>query len=394
MLHSEGQHRAIFCDNNHCLPLFSVKTGRPPTSFSAPDRGRGQAPAGNPENQFTPDGFLDSLVKPEDDGVLSKMTGSNVVKMTTSRQQLTSNKVSLSDYNFQSPNTNLLTTTNTLQNKSFENFHYPGNYSDLETGTKQCQYRLEAGQVQAQQLSATTNHLQLHPGLKLNTGLITTIEHYATQQQYHNKFTAMPSTLPYRPQLISAPVMPGIQTAQVVASGARIKVQFIWDWRNNRSYWIRTNQYWSGKQWGLQFIPHKQQEVIIEFVNGQAHQPRIIASLYNGINLPPFELPQLDYCSGIKTLSNQLRFSDQNQSELIYIQTRNNFSTIINKDHQLKTKNQTITIQHGDQINTLLQNQSTISAKKILLQNKNSRLLIDNNGIHFDAERIELLCKP
>jgi type VI secretion system secreted protein VgrG len=134
---------------------------------------------------------------------------------------------------------------------------------------------------------------------------------------YSNRFRAHPIDLPYRPARITPrPVIQGTQTAKVVSTGTeeiyvdkygRVKVQFYWDRQGksdtNSSCWIRVGQVWAGKRWGAFFWPRVGHEVIVAFEEGDPDRPIIVGSVYNGINMPPLELPSASTSCGLKSSS-------------------------------------------------------------------------------------------
>ena len=118
-------------------------------------------------------------------------------------------------------------------------------------------------------------------------------------------FTAIRSDRQYRPPRVTPkPLIRGPQTAIVAGKSGeeiwtdeygRIKVQFHWDrygeGDENASCWVRVAQPSSGKSWGGLFTPRIGHEVIVEFLEGDPDRPIVTGSVYNGQNMPPYELP-------------------------------------------------------------------------------------------------------
>ncbi|TWT36526.1 Phage-related baseplate assembly protein [Posidoniimonas corsicana] len=199
--------------------------------------------------------------------------------------------------------------------------------------------------------------------------------------QYSNAFQCLPSSLPYRTPLATArPLAYGLQSARVVADldanrGAddfkeqlidqygRVKVQFLWDRRedasagegNNeapsdgddqqqetaqpadRSCWIRVAQFWAGKRWGAFFLPRHGHEVLVAFEHGDPDRPVIVGSLYNSENMPPMELPTNTAVSGIKSCS--LRGNPEKDSNSIVF-----FDELGNEHLDLHSEKHTISV--------------------------------------------------
>ena len=66
----------------------------------------------------------------------------------------------------------------------------------------------------------------------------------------------------------------------------RVKVQFFWDRQGKEdeksSCWVRVAQSWGGKSWGIVNIPRIDQEVIVDFLEGDPDRPLIIGGVSNG----------------------------------------------------------------------------------------------------------------
>jgi type VI secretion system secreted protein VgrG len=185
---------------------------------------------------------------------------------------------------------------------------------------------------------------------------------------YSNSFTCIPSGLPFRPpRLTPKPVVQGTQTAVVVGPASeeiftdkygRVKVQFHWDrdgkHNEESSCWVRVATVWAGKQWGVVHIPRIDQEVIVDFLEGDPDQPIIIGSVYNAREMPPYGLPDNKTQSGIKSRSskngsadnfNELRFEDKKGEEQIYLHAEKDMSTTVeNDDTQTVQNNRIITV--------------------------------------------------
>jgi type VI secretion system secreted protein VgrG len=109
-----------------------------------------------------------------------------------------------------------------------------------------------------------------------------------------------------------------------------VKVHFHWDRHDdsneNSSCWIRVSHSWAGKNWGAMWLPRIGQEVIVDFLEGDPDQPIITGRVYNGVQMPPYELPVEQTKSTIKSCSskggggfNEVRFEDKKGSEQLFI---------------------------------------------------------------------------
>jgi type VI secretion system secreted protein VgrG len=127
-------------------------------------------------------------------------------------------------------------------------------------------------------------------------------------------------------------------------SHGRVKVQFYWDRDGkkdeNSSCWVRVSSTWAGKNWGFVQIPRIGQEVIVDFLEGDADLPIITGRVYNAEQTPPYDLPADQTQSGVKSRSsksgtgenfNEIRMEDKKGSEELYIHAE--------KDHKQVTEN-------------------------------------------------------
>uniref|UniRef100_UPI0031377B59 type VI secretion system Vgr family protein n=1 Tax=Variovorax sp. YR752 TaxID=1884383 RepID=UPI0031377B59 len=128
-------------------------------------------------------------------------------------------------------------------------------------------------------------------------------------------FTAHPVTEPLRPEPTQPkPAMVGPQVALVVGPEGqnlwtdelgRIKVQFPWDRLGEKnqhsSCWVRVSSPWAGNQLGGIQIPRIGQEVIVDFIAGDADLPICMGRVHNQVNLPPWALPGQSALSGFRS---------------------------------------------------------------------------------------------
>ncbi len=178
-------------------------------------------------------------------------------------------------------------------------------------------------------------------------------EESESQQQYSCKFTLMDATKQFRPERRTPkPIVQGCQTAIVTGKDGeeiwtdkygRIKVRFHWDRHGaadeTSSCWVRVAQMWAGKKWGAMFLPRVGQEVVVDFLEGDPDRPLVTGRVYNGTQMPPYELPANSTMSTIKTLSskggggfNELRFEDKKGEEQIFIHAEKNLDARIKND--------------------------------------------------------------
>jgi len=287
------------------------------------------------------------------------------------RQELRPGKYALTDYNFETPATDLSANVSSNVrvggNERFEIYDYPGEYLRRAQGDSLVQIRMEEEEAPhlvargASTCRAFTSgyrfNLTDHYRRDMNTAyLLTEIHHTASvggsyhgaeggaPENYSNHFTSIPHSVPFRPPRITPrPIVQGPQTAVVVGKSGeeiwvdkygRVKVQFHWDRESqadeSSSCWIRVSQLWAGKGWGAMWIPRIGQEVIVDFLEGDPDQPIITGRVYNAVQTTPYTLPGEQTKSTIKSYSskggggfNEIRFEDKKGSEQVFIHAQN-----------------------------------------------------------------------
>ena len=322
-----------------------------------------------------------------------------------------SGKWAQTDYNFETPSTNLLTSTGTLLKlpdaPKYEKFDYPGLYrvkGDGEAFTKirmeeeEAAYDVVAGSSQCCTFTVGGKFtLENHECESENSSyVLTAVEHSASdpgveggggKATYGNRFACIPAATLYRPaRLTPRPIVQGPQTAVVVGTKGeeiyidkygRVKVQFFWDREGkkdeNSSCWIRVAENWAGKQWGIVFHPRIGQEVVVDFLEGDPDRPLITGRVYNAELMPPYELPKNQTQSGVKTRSskgggtddfNELRFEDKKDSEDIYFHAQKDFHRVVENDDDLKVgHDQTITVKN-DRTEEVTEGNEKVTIKK------------------------------
>ena len=209
----------------------------------------------------------------------------------------------------------------------------------------------------------------------------------AQDSSYGNRFEAIPATTAFRPPLVTRwPHVGGSHVGVVVGppgeeiypdKHGRVQVVFKWDQDDNRtlehSCWIRVAQPFAGPLYGAVFLPRIGHEVLVEFLDGDPDNPVIVGSLYNGTNLPPWELPKNKTQSGVRTKSslkggadnhNELRFEDLKGEEQIWVQAEKNLDTLVKNDETRLVKHDRTTTIVNHEIKTVTEGNETHTIKK------------------------------
>ncbi|MFT5065238.1 MAG: type VI secretion system secreted protein VgrG [Reinekea sp.] len=321
---------------------------------------------------------------------------------------LTTGKVTLVDYDFKKPSSELkavVTSEKGSLNAPNEFYHYPMRTRDKAEGEAFTKIRVDAEAVRNQTMRGMGNvramqvgfrfDLKKHPRESLNQEYLTTrAVHFIEvdsdyddnnivsptsigdskiesddrfKRLYRCEFEVIPAETQYRAQFIVPwPKIAGVQTAIVVGPSGEeinvdengaIQVQFYWDRLGQKdetsSCWIRCAMPWSGKGFGMMAIPRVGQEVVVQFEDGNPDRPICTGMMYNADTTPPYALPANKTQSGIKTRSsksgstetfNELMFEDKKDAELVRLQSEKDYVEIIKNSADI-----TIGIEKGPQ---------------------------------------------
>jgi type VI secretion system secreted protein VgrG len=103
---------------------------------------------------------------------------------------------------------------------------------------------------------------------------------------------------------------------------------------------VRVSSAWAGQGFGGVQIPRVNDEVVIDFINGDPDRPIVTGRVYNEASMPPWALPgaatQMGFLSrskdGTPDNANALRFEDKAGEEQVWIQAQKNMDTNIKND--------------------------------------------------------------
>ncbi|SEW44126.1 type VI secretion system secreted protein VgrG [Cognatiyoonia koreensis] len=283
-------------------------------------------------------------------------------------RRLTTGAIRHTDYNFKKPNAAMEVDHKgnaKHQQGRIESYDYPGDYLEQKDGEKVAKLRTlqERGQDARHRAIGDCTSLgsgmlvdlegDQVPGVKGTRYLCLSATHsyvsdsYGTGADkgdgyaYSGAYVFMPDTAPLAPERKTpVPLVHGPQTAVVVGEGeidcdeyGRILVHFHWDLENAYSMRCRVSQNWASQGWGGMVIPRIGMEVIVEFLEGDPDKPIITGCVYNGKNMPPYDLPKHKTRSTFKTDThqgsgfNELRFEDEKNKEEIFLHAQKDRNT-------------------------------------------------------------------
>jgi len=313
--------------------------------------------------------------------------GAPAIQRFNVRVETRTSVVTRRDYNFEKPRLSLESRSDGEQRPVLEDYHFPGQFSDRETGKQLTRRALERHVADYRQAEGSSDEsslvcghfLQLteHPRSDWNDlWLLTTVEHRGRQPQvleesvtsdgesfqgYRNTFVATPWDVIFRPALApQKPRMSGYQPAVVTGPKdleihcddyGRVKVQLAWDrdgeLNEHSSCWLRVATGWAHDHYGSVLIPRVGMEVLVGFIDGDADKPLVIGCLPNAATPVPLDLPADKTRSIFRSQSspggggyNELRIEDKKGAEEIYLRAQRNWTQHVLNDQQLQVDNQ------------------------------------------------------
>ncbi|MCF6305838.1 MAG: type VI secretion system tip protein VgrG [Rhodobacteraceae bacterium] len=316
-----------------------------------------------------------------------------------SSERVNTGKVSLTDYDFTKPTTDLKANTTIAKgqhnHKEIEVYDYPGIHTTADDGKTRTRIRAEAyaaaykrtwGKCNVRNMAAGgTFRLKEHPRSDLNKEYLVLSATHKLQietdedkenvtsgrdgsnnnrnnvdsdkkDSYESEFSVQLKSEPFRAPLETAkPIISGIQTAVVTGPSGeeiytdeygRIKVQFHWDRVGKKdektTCFIRVSQTISGQSWGAFHIPRIGQEVVVQFEEGNPDRPIVTGMLYHDTKKHPFELPTNKTQHGLKTNStkggggfHELVFEDKKDEEFVRFQSEKDYMAIIKNNAEI-----------------------------------------------------------
>jgi type VI secretion system secreted protein VgrG len=311
------------------------------------------------------------------------------------------------DWNFKQPDLSLDRDVTAPIDDDLEIYDYPTGHTTPDEGATLAQLRLEEWRTFAEVAEGDSSCSRLAPGRWFGLVehprdsfnrryVVTRLEHRGSQATmaepgevtmgYSNQFTAIPSTVPFRPtRRTRRPTIKGVQTAIVVGPSGeeihtdehgRVKVQFHWDRRGRRdeqsSCWMRVSHGWAGAAFGAMYIPRVGHEVIVDFLEGDPDRPLVVGRVYHGANPPPYVLPAEKTKSTLRSNttpggegSNEILFEDKAGSEEIYLHGQKDWTIVIENDKDQRVGHDERLFVERDRTKTIRRDQSeTIEGEK------------------------------
>ncbi len=193
--------------------------------------------------------------------------------------------------------------------------------------------------------------------LTLGTYRVTNIVHYVNERgEYRNEFSAIPAANDYIPcpdfptpvaQTLQATVVDNVDLEQGLG---RIQVSFPFE-KKACYHWFKRmtpdgGNGNTGKGRGYVFVPERNDEVYISFIDGNPEKPFVLGSVFHGNNADTLGGPENNYYKSIVTRSGHtIEFNDTDNSETIKIKDINENEILYD------TRSKTITVSTLEKIN-------------------------------------------
>lgn len=364
-------------------------------------------------------------------GVYSK--DEDLVGSWNLEQEFRPGKYALTDYNFETPSTSLMSNEETIfrvgGNDKYEIYDYPGEYPKKAEGSTRTKIRMQEEEAlhlvgvgsSAVRTFASGYRFDLsgHSRSDQNqTYLLTDVQHFATvgssysetetrvDESYSNHFRCIPFSVLFRPQRNTPrPFVQGPQTAVVTGKSGeeiwtdkygRVKVQFFWDREGkkdeNTTCWIRVSQPWAGKNWGAINLPRIGQEVVVDFLEGDPDRPLITGRIYNDEQMPPYALPANETRTTFMTRStkgggasnyNELRFEDKKDEEQVYLQAEKDMDwRVKSESREYVGANRHLTVKSS-------QFEEVDGDKQTQVKGKHIEQITGDTSLHIQAKQME-----
>jgi type VI secretion system secreted protein VgrG len=283
------------------------------------------------------------------------------------RAALTVGKVTLRDWNLETPSLDMDVSEKGPSDAGPEWYDYPGEYEEPSRGQTLARLMSEAYACAAAKNQGTTSCGRFAPGRTFdltNTqtagprgGLVVlSVSHdwKVDETGFRSPFEALASDVTYRaPREHEEPVltnpMTGIVTGPVgedihTDEYGRVKVQFHWDREfpedDTCSHWIPVMQDNTGHSVG---IPRIGWEVLVHFLEGDPDRPVVMGRVYNGADTMPRLLPRDKTWSSLRSLSsptrdgeNTIQFRDPTGEERIWVHAERDQNVNVANDKDQK----------------------------------------------------------
>ncbi len=301
--------------------------------------------------------------------------GRETVREMTVRRQLVTGRVILKDYNYRTPETQLLARAQLDGPMPGVYYDYGAHFKNVAEGERLARVRGEEFEARRQLFAGESDCAGLRAGHVFALAehfrgdcnadyLVTRVEHEGSQGAafgvgdalaarpvYLNRFAAIPAATQYRPpRATPLPRVSGVITARVESAGGdyaylddqgryRVKLPFDLSDRGGgaASRAVRMAQPYSGQNYGVHFTNRAGAEMVLACVDGDVDRPIGLSTVPNPSTTSPAVAANNAQCVIRTAGQNELTFDDTGGAENVLLHGTRDWTISVNHD-----KNQTV----------------------------------------------------
>ncbi|TCP33690.1 type VI secretion system tip protein TssI/VgrG [Sphingomonas sp. BK235] len=338
-----------------------------------------------------------------------------------------------------------------------EVYDYSGDFVEPALAQHWARVALEASRARRRVYSGTGDAIGLSCGARFRLDsddafgrgdefVVTALDYTVEAEPFRSGATAAPrrvvleavtSDTRWRSAIATPAPHAGPETAVVVAGGAddshvdrlgRVRVRFLWGRADEapeaaRSCWLRLSYPSAGAGFGHVTLPRTDEEVIVDFLDGNPDRPIVTGRVYNSRHAPPYGLPRHRSRSVYRSRTigrtgsyagaratprgpgyNELMFDDEGGAEQVYLRAQRNRLTEVLLDDEARVQRDRSTtvyrdddtvVETGDSTLTARRGDVTIeAARRLTLRVGGNTIVIDAAGIHATSGPTRLDLTP
>jgi type VI secretion system secreted protein VgrG len=296
------------------------------------------------------------------------------------REKIVPGKVILKDYNYRTPETNLLSESQLNRDMPGTYYEYGQHFKDASQGDRLARVRNEEIECSRRTMTGDSNCVAFRSGFKFSLRdhyrsdlngdyLLVSVSHQGAQgagfgvggqhPTYRNDFVCIPADVPYRPpRTTPVPRIPGIMTAKVESAGGdyayidemgRYRVKMPFDLSDNSngtaSRPIRLAEPYTGPNYGIHFPNHANTEMVWACIDGNVDRPLGLSTVPNPSNASPAVADNKPQCVIRTAGQNELIFDDTIGSENIHLHGTKDWTIdIVNDKSQTIGHDETLSV--------------------------------------------------